>query len=228
MQRGEGSPDQDRDQQREHDHVFQRAALERREAFEYADPHRTDRGAGIAGHAADDGADERLEADQEAGIVEHGIDRRDQDPGYAGHQRAQQIGDGAGPRRPDPHQTRAGAVHRGGAQRFADQREVEEQIEQAAEHQRGDHDQHGLARNQDAGELGGERRQRLGPDAFRAEEQQAETNQREMQRHGDRQQQQHRAVGDRAEHDPVEERGDRRDQHQREYQPDGERRVHAH
>ena len=65
--------------------------------------------------------------------------------------------------------------------------------------------------------------QRLGAHALRAEEHQAESRQREMQRHGHGEQQQDRGVGDRPEHDAVEQWGDRQHQRQRQHDPDRHR-----
>ena len=56
---------------------------------------RADRRQRIAHQAADDGGDEGLQADQEAGVVVHGRDRRDQHAGDAGQQRRQQVGERA-------------------------------------------------------------------------------------------------------------------------------------
>ncbi|WP_456626661.1 hypothetical protein [Bradyrhizobium sp. URHC0002] len=100
----------------------------------------------------------------------------------------------------------AGAVQGGRAQRLADQREIEKEKQQAAEQQRRRQDQDRLSGNVHAGDLQRHRRQRLGPNAFGAEEQQAKSDQREVQRDRDRQQQQNRGVRDRAEHDPVQQR----------------------
>ena len=85
-----------------------------------------------------------------------------------------------------------------------------------------------LSGNVHAGYLDRHRRQRFGPDAFRPEEQQAKSDQREMQRDRDRQQQQNRCVRDRAEHDPVQQRRDRHDQEQRQHEPDRHRRIETH
>ena len=153
MLRGDRAPQQDRDQQREDDDVLERAALKRREALQNADADRAERRQRIAGHAAHDGADEGLEAEQEAGIVEDRIDRRDQDAGDAGHQRPEQVGDRAGARRPDAHQPRAGPVDGGRAQRLAGQRELEEEEQQAAEQQCGDDDQQRLPGHMHAGDF---------------------------------------------------------------------------
>ena len=62
MVRRQAAPQQHRDDQREHDHFLERARPERRERLEQADEQRAGRGERIADEAADDRADEALEA----------------------------------------------------------------------------------------------------------------------------------------------------------------------
>ena len=72
------------------DHLLERAAPERREAFQQADQEGADRRARIADKAADDGADESLQPDDEAGVVVERRHRADQNAGYGAEQRREQ------------------------------------------------------------------------------------------------------------------------------------------
>ena len=132
--REEGAQHQHRDQQAEHDHVLQRAAPERGEALDHADRERADGRHRVAHQPADDRGHEGLQADDEARVVVHGGDRRDQHADQPGQQRGAAVGQQRGARRPDADQPRADAVDRGGAQRLAGHRALEHQEEQAAQH----------------------------------------------------------------------------------------------
>ena len=70
----ERTPQQHGDDQREHDHFLERAGPERRERLDQADQQRAGGGNRVARQAADDRADEALQADEEAGVVVDGGD----------------------------------------------------------------------------------------------------------------------------------------------------------
>jgi hypothetical protein len=67
--RGQRLVEQHRNDQREHDDFLVGRGVEGGIGFEQADQDRAGRRQRIGGQAADDGADEALEADQEAGVV---------------------------------------------------------------------------------------------------------------------------------------------------------------
>ena len=93
---------------------------------------RADRGPRIADEPADDRGDERLQADDEAGVVVHRRHRADQHADEAGQQRREQYASVRRARRPDADEARADAIDRGRAQRLAGERALEEQKEAAA------------------------------------------------------------------------------------------------
>ena len=109
-------PEQHRDERAEDDDFLERAVPERGIALEQPDQDRADGGRRIADQPADDGADEGLQADQEAGVVIERRDRPDQDAGNPGQRRGQQEGDRARGRGQDADQAGADAIDRGGAQ----------------------------------------------------------------------------------------------------------------
>jgi len=153
-------------------------------------------------------------------VVEDRVHRSDQDAGYAGHQRSQQVSNRSRTSRSNTHQSGAGPVNRGRPQRLSGQREIKKEKQQAAEHHRRDDDQDCLSGHVDSRDLHREGRQWFGPDAFGAEEKQAKSDQCEMERHRNGQQQENRGIGNRAEDDPVEKRRDRHDQQKGEHDPD--------
>src|SRR5262245_28407661 len=83
------APQQDWDQNAEDYAFLERAAPVRSKAFENADPHSADGSQRIAAKTADDGGDERLEPNEEAGVVVDGRHRADQQPRHASKQRGE-------------------------------------------------------------------------------------------------------------------------------------------
>ena len=77
--RGERAQQQHGNEQGEHDHLLKVGGVEGGEGFDRADGERSDGGQRIADKAADDGGDEALQSDQEAGVVIERCDRHDQD-----------------------------------------------------------------------------------------------------------------------------------------------------
>src|SRR5688572_23519567 len=74
------APQQHRQDDGEHDHFLECAGPERAEGLDHADRQRTDQRARITGQAADHAGHEALQANQEAGVVEDGGGRPDQEP----------------------------------------------------------------------------------------------------------------------------------------------------
>ncbi len=142
---------QHRDDQREDDHFLVGARPERRVRLEQADQQRAQRRHRIAREPADDGADEALESDQEAGVVVDRRDRRDQDAGQRADQRAQEERQAARELGRDAHQPRAEPVHRGRAQRLAVHGALEREVQQHDQRDRAaDHPDRLRARGQRA------------------------------------------------------------------------------
>ena len=95
---------------REHDDFLESAGVEGGIGFEQADQNGAEGGDRVGGEAADDGADEAFEADQEAGVVVNGGDRRNQDAGEGTDGSGQREAEFAGEGRRNAHQAGAGTV----------------------------------------------------------------------------------------------------------------------
>ncbi len=129
MARGERTPEQHRDDQREDNHFLEGTGVKGRIRFEQADQNGTQRSQWVRNQTTDDGAHETFQADQKAGIIVNGGDRRDQDAGKRPNGRSQREAQLAGQHRRNAHQPGTGAVHRGGAQRFAVDGALKEEIQ---------------------------------------------------------------------------------------------------
>src|SRR6218665_79025 len=127
------APEQDGNDERENDDILEGAGPEGRVGFDETDEQRAAGRQRIGGKTADDGGNEGLEADQEAGVE---IDRRhwrDEQAGNRADQPGEKEGECARAFRADADQPRTGTVEGRGAQGLAD--------ESAAEEQSHDHDE---------------------------------------------------------------------------------------
>src|SRR5213075_776060 len=119
MPRAQRQPDERRDDDGEDDRLLEGARPERRISLQQSERHGADDGERIARHPAEDRADETLEADEEAGVVIDGGDRRNQDAGKRADEGGEQEAQSAGEAGADADEPRADAVDRRGAQRLA-------------------------------------------------------------------------------------------------------------
>jgi len=206
-------PDQDRHERAEDKHLLERAVEKRGEAFEQPDQDGADGGRRIAHEPADDGADERLEADQEPGVIIKCGDGADEDAAQGGEHRGEQEGGRAGGRGQDADEPRGDPVDGSCAQGLAGERALEEKKQQQADDRAACDDQNGLRGHADRPEREEGARDRLGAEAFGPEQHEREPGRGKMHRHRDDQEHQYRRIGERAKGNAIEQGGDR--QHDR-------------
>ncbi|KAH0445248.1 hypothetical protein KCU90_g497, partial [Aureobasidium melanogenum] len=212
---GQTSPQQHRDDQREHDHFLVSARPERRIRLQQTDEDRTRGSQRIADQAADNRPHEALQTDQEAGVVVDGGQGCDEDAAQRTEARSERERETPRLRRTDADEPRAEPVHRSRAQRLAGNGAIEVQIQAADQHhRRADHPQT-LSGDRQAAESEGRVGERRGARAFRTEHHEPEADHRKVHGHRHDQQQQRGCLRDRLIGEPVDERSHRNDDQQR-------------
>ena len=215
--RGQRTPQQHRDDHRKDNHFLEGAGVERRVGFKQADQQGAESSDRIRGEAADNGADETLEADQETGIVVDGRDRCDQDAREGADRCREGEAQLAGQYRRNPHQAGPRAVHRGGAQRLAVDGALEEEIKSDDQKGRGDDNQNGLPLQRRVSQFEADVGKCRRPRALGTEEKQPEADQRQVHGHRDDQQDKHRSARHRLVGQAIDHRTQRHDQQHRQH-----------
>src|ERR1700682_4291699 len=217
MMRRKRAPEQNRNDQREDDDFLESAGPERGKRFEETHQNGSRCRQRVARKAADDRADEPLQADEKPGVVVDGRDRSDEHPRERPEQCGKHEGQAAGKTRADSDQSSADAIERGGAQGLPVQRSPEEKIKRSDQDQRRKEHESALAADGDIAHVKsgiGERR-RAG--ALGAEEPQSQPQHHKMNSDGNDEQNQHRCLGQRLVCDPIKQRAQRGDDDKRQH-----------